>query len=175
LDQADPLLVEAVLRGDDAAFGLLYDKYARLVRAVCYDEARNTADAQDMSQDVFMRAHDKLDRIKEREKFARWLVSIAKNVCREYRKKKARDRHILVGSDPPEANETQPEEHDDRLDGLQAALAKLPERQRLAIRAYYLQGEDPVQAGRVLNLSRSSFYRLLEKAREHLKTILDES
>ena len=172
--QSDPVLVEAVLRGDEAAFGQLYDKYARLVRAVCYDEARNTADTQDLSQEVFLRAHDKLDRLKEHDKFAPWLVSIAKNVCREYRKKRARDRHILVGSDPLDIADDQADPPDDRLEGLSEALSRLPERQRLAIRAYYLQGEDAAQAGRILQLSRSSFYRLLEKARANLKTILEK-
>ena len=52
------MLVLAVLAGDKAAYGKLYDRYAPLVRAVCYDEAGNLADSQDLAQDVFLRAYE---------------------------------------------------------------------------------------------------------------------
>jgi hypothetical protein len=46
LDQpSDRELIRAVLTGDRAAYGVLYDRYAPLIRAVCYDHARNLADA----------------------------------------------------------------------------------------------------------------------------------
>jgi DNA-directed RNA polymerase specialized sigma24 family protein len=54
--RSDNELVQAAVAGDRAAYGTLYDRYAPLVRAVCYDHTRNLADAQDLAQDVFLRA-----------------------------------------------------------------------------------------------------------------------
>lgn len=74
---SDKALVLAVFAGDKAAYETLYDRYAPLVRAVCYDMTGNLADAQDLAQDVFMRAYEKLDRLRDPELFGRWVVGIA--------------------------------------------------------------------------------------------------
>ena len=172
--QSDAILVAGALRGDTAAYGQLYDKYARLVRAICYDETNHSTDSQDLAQEVFLRAHAKLQRLKDREQFGPWVISIAKNVCREYRKKRARDRHILVGGAPAEAIANEVEPPDERLAELEKAIRSLPERERMAIRTFYLQGEDVAEASRILKVSRSSLYRLLECARARLKHSLSQ-
>ncbi len=68
---SDKTLIEAVLAGDKAAYEKLYDRYAPLVRAVCYDYTGNLADAQDLAQDVFMRAYEKLDRLRNPDSFGK--------------------------------------------------------------------------------------------------------
>ena len=172
--ESDLLLIARVLKGDKAAFGLLYDKYAALVRAICYDETKNITDAQDMAQEVFLRAYGKIPALRDHDRFGPWLVSIAKNLCREYRKKKARDRHVLTG-DMPEDILTDPQDPpDENLAELQAAIGRLPEKERIAIRTFYLQGEDADQARRLMKVSRSEFYRILQRARENLRKHLDE-
>jgi len=49
---SDKTLIKAVLAGEKAAYERLYDCYAPLIRAVCYDTTANLADAQDLAQDV---------------------------------------------------------------------------------------------------------------------------
>ena len=53
---SDANLVEAVLSGDRSAYTDLYDRYARLVRAICYDATWDLNHSQDLSQEVFLRA-----------------------------------------------------------------------------------------------------------------------
>ena len=89
-------LVEATLKGDKAAYGELYDRYAALIRAICYDTAQSVPSAQDLAQEVFLRAYQKLSSLRQPEKFGGWLVGIARRMCREYRRTKARDRHVFV-------------------------------------------------------------------------------
>jgi len=85
------MLVRAVLAGQRAAYEKLYDRYASLVRAVCYDTTRNLADAQDLAQDVFLRAYEKLAQLRDPDRFGNWLVAIARLRSREWRRKKLRD------------------------------------------------------------------------------------
>ena len=166
-DDAD--LVRAVLQGDQQAFGLLYDRYARLVRVICHDTTRDLQKTQDLAQEAFLRAYQKLDRLKSPDRFGAWLAALARNVCREYRRSQARNRHVLVGLDPEPAVEQKPSTEDDRLALLREAIERLPEKQKMALRVYYLQGEDVENARNILGLSRSSFYRLLEKAKHNVE------
>ena len=174
--QSDAKLVLRALNGDERAFGELYDRYVRLVRAICYDSTGELNQAQDMGQEVFLRAYERLGELKEPELFGRWVVSITRNVCREFRRGKYRDRHILVGLDPEELGSTgSPDVSSDyRMDYLEAAIGKLSEKERLALHVYYLQGNDAEKAQEILGISRSSFYRVLTAAKEKVERYIRE-
>lgn len=174
--QSDAKLVLRALNGDDSAFGELYDRYVRLVRAICYDSTRDRNQAQDLGQEVFLRAYERLGELKDPELFGRWLVSIARNVGREFRRGMYRDRHILVGLEPEELPATgSPNEGSDyRMDYLEAAIRNLSEKERLALHVYYLQGNDADEAQEILGISRSSFYRLLTAAKEKVERYIRE-
>jgi len=172
LTVADATLVLETLKGDKTAFSELYDRYARLVRAVCNDTTRDLSQAQDLAQEVFLRAYSKLDRLNEPDRFGSWLMSITRNVCREYRRGKFRDRHVLVGLAPDENEPTEKENPGEQLLDLKEALSKLSEKERLALHVYYLQEQDAEQAQKILNISRSGLYRLLARAREKLEQYL---
>ncbi len=168
---SDKTLIEAVFAGDKAAYGKLYDRYAPLVRAVCYDMTGNLADAQDLAQDVFMRAYEKLEHLREPGLFGRWVVGIARLRCKEWRRKKARiqDRHSRL-------NEAKPAiagcSNDGQIEQLREMIRKLPTKERLILHTFYLQGKSADNACRIFGLSRSGFYRALERAREQLAILL---
>lgn len=174
--QSDAQLVLRTLNGDESAYGELYDRYGRLVRAICYDNTREVNQAQDLCQEVFLRAYVRLDELKDRERFGYWLVGIARNVGREFRRGKYRDRHILIGLEPEEVPETRsPEKESDyRKDYLDAAIESLTEEERLALHTYYLQDHNADQSQEILGISRSGFYRLLSKAKKKVERYIRE-
>jgi RNA polymerase sigma factor (sigma-70 family) len=94
-------------------------------------------------------------------------------VCREYRRGRVRDRHVLVGLEGPEFQAPQELEADERLDYLKEAMGRLSEKEREALHVYYLQDQDADQAQRLLGVSRSSFYRLLTKAKKKIEKFLE--
>ena len=168
---SDKMLVRAVLAGDKAAYEKLYDCYAPLIRAVCYDTTGNLADAQDLAQDVFMRAYEKLDRLRDQDRFGKWLIGIARLRCHEWLRRNLhlRDKRVELSEvqiavpDPPE---------DDRIELLRKMIATLPDKERLALHTFYLQGNSAESAYRIMGLSRSGFYRVLERARKRLKQLM---
>lgn len=172
----DATLVLKVLDGDQQAFGELYDRYVKLVRAICYDSTRDVNTAADLAQEVFLRVYNKLALLKDVERFGPWLISISRNVGREYRRGQARDRHYLVGLEPPEVPTEKPgSEKEYRLDSLQKALADLSEKERMVLHVHYLQDTKSEQGPELLGLPRSSYYRLLERAKKKAaKFITDE-
>ena len=168
---SDKTLIEAVFAGDKAAYEKLYDRYAPLVRAVCYDMTGNLADAQDLAQDVFMRAYEKLSHLREPGLFGKWLVGIARLRCKEWRRQKLRSQNRNVGLNDAQAVASDPPD-DSRIELLQKMITKLPEKERLALHTFYLQGNSADNARRIMGLSRSGFYRVLERARKRLERLL---
>jgi RNA polymerase sigma-70 factor (ECF subfamily) len=170
----DRTLVQGVLEGDRSAFAELYDRRARLIRAICYDATRDLHAAADLTQEVFLRAYRKLGQLRDADRFGAWLAGIARQVCREWRRSRRRERERM--SDPALARSAALDERDgpeQRIVDLREAIATLPEKERLALHAFYLQELDAEQAGAVLGLSRSGIYRVLSCARERLRKLLN--
>ncbi len=168
---SDKTLIEAVFAGDKEAYGKLYDRYAPLVRAVCYDMTGNLADAQDLAQDVFMRAYEKLGHLREPARFGKWLVGIARLRCKEWRRQRLRSQNKNVGLNNAQAVTPEPPD-DSRIELLREMITTLPEKERLALHTFYLQGNSADNVRRIMGLSRSGFYRVLERARKRLEQLL---
>ena len=172
---ADAALVRTILDGDTSAYGVLYDRYAQLVRAICYDTTRNVTDTADLSQEVFLRAFRGLRDLRDAERYGAWLVAITKTVCQDWRRTRARDRHRYVNN-PEDVSVAERMALDkDATDGrIHDALLQMPEKERLAVQAFYLLGESAEQTQAALRLSRSGLYRVLQRARNRLRRLLKE-
>lgn len=168
---SDRKLIQAVFAGEKAAYEKLYDRYAPLVRAICYDTTRNITDAQDLAQDVFMRAYEKLDNLHDPERFGKWLVGIARLRCREWRREKLRSQNKNVGLNNAKSVVPNPSDNS-RIELLQKMITTLPPKERLALHTFYLEGNSVEAARRIMGLSRSGFYRVLERARKRLEKLI---
>ena len=172
------------------AFARIYDRHSAVVRALCIRHLPTDADADDALQETFIRAYRLLHEATEPDTLRPWLYAIARNVCAERRRASARrtkhergaaqERIVMNGlsstnhtiaprrADPTHASA----EHAEALSRLSSALDELPDDERLAIHLYYLEPDPIVAAGSALGISRSGFYKLLARAREHLASIL---
>lgn len=166
-------LVRAVIAGDKAAYGILYDRFAPIVRAVCHDRTRNLADAQDLAQDVFLRAYQRLGELRKPESFGPWIIGIARRRCLEWRRQTVRRqrKHEMVQAGPAGAEGVSEHSENGQLLTL---IATLGEDERLALHAFYLQDKSAEQARRIMGLSRSGFYKLLDRARTKLRRQLEQ-
>src|SRR5262249_38668096 len=150
----DAELVARTLAGDRESFGLLYDRYARLVRAVAFGAGRDLAAVQDLTQESFLRAFRKLPTLRERERFGPWVVGIARQVAREHRRRRREERlgeAAPEAADDPAATTSAAEE----VEHLLRLVSRLPERERLAVHFFFLNERDANETARLLNLSRS--------------------
>src|SRR5258706_7940896 len=73
--------IEQALRGDQAAFGQLMHRYAGAVYNVAYQMLGMAQDAEDASQEIFLRAYTRLESFDRVRRFSTWLLSIASNYC----------------------------------------------------------------------------------------------
>ncbi len=168
---SDRELIQSVLAGEKTGYEKLYDRYGPLVRAICYDTTRNLADAQDLAQDVFMRAYEKLYLLRDPDRFGKWVVGIARFRCKEWRRQKSQGRNKHVGLDDADLAIANPS-NDGRIEQLREIITTLPEKERLALHTFYLQDKSADDARGIMGLSRSGFYRVLERARKRLEKLL---
>jgi RNA polymerase sigma-70 factor (ECF subfamily) len=179
-----------------AAFARIYDRHAPVVLALCRQHvtrsAGGDAEADDALQETFIRAFRLLHRVDDPDQLRAWLYAIARRVCAERRRAAARRSsheargahvHMNAGMEhtpiPAATTPSAPTpaagaEHNEQLALLDRALDALPDRERLAIHLYYLEPDPVAAASSVLGLSRSGFYKLLTKAREHLAALMTQ-
>jgi RNA polymerase sigma-70 factor (ECF subfamily) len=161
-------LVERVRGGDHEAFAVLYDRHARLVRAICFDATGHLGAAEDLAQEVFLKAHQKLHQLRDAESFVPWLCETARRAGRDWRRSRGRCRlpDAVLDVDP-----AAPEE-DSHVAELREAIRQLPEDERTALHLFYLEEQPAAVARQALGLSQSGFYKLLDRARRHARLIM---
>ena len=169
--------------GNLEAFGRIHARHAGWVLSLCRRHGSggpfgSLADAEDATQEVFIRAYERLDRVDDCTGFGRWLSRIATNVVRERRRSTARrfkhEGNVMTTaplSSPPAAEASAMRR--EQIHGLERALDELADDERLAIHIHYLEHDPVATAARVLSLSRSAYYKLLARARGSLATLLE--
>ena len=173
---SDEAIIERCLEGDGNAFSQLVEKYQNAVYGLCYHIVSNFADAQDLTQETFVRAYLDLPRIRDRSKFASWLYRITVNTCKMWlRDRKGADdlpleavdqagKEFADGGSPQESAEAE----ELRL-SITEAIASLSEKNRLAVTLYYIDGLSHDEIGDFLSLSTSAVKSRLHRARTQLK------
>jgi RNA polymerase sigma-70 factor (ECF subfamily) len=158
-DPTDSELVHQALAGDPHAFARLYDRYARLVRAVATDAGPTSA--EDVTQEAFLRAYRTLGSLRSPERFAPWLVGIARLVTREWRRCAPGEAipAEIPGQEGPNVIDDQ-----DEVAFLHALVARLPDEERQVIQFFFLNGRNAVETARLLGRSRSGVYVLIRSA-----------
>jgi len=86
----DGYLIQQCLNGDSTAFGFIVDKYRKSVYASAFSRVNNFHDAQDVTQEVFIKAYRNLRTLKRWDSFAGWLYRITINMCKDWSKSKSR-------------------------------------------------------------------------------------
>jgi RNA polymerase sigma-70 factor (ECF subfamily) len=158
--ESDVVLVARTLAGDRQAFGRLYDRYARPVRAVCLGAGFDAV--ADLTQESFLRAFRHLSSLREPNRFGPWVVGIARQVVREHRRRRRSESPAVDPSvdDPAVAAVDEADE----IRHVLGLLARLPEAERLAVQFCLLSGRDADEAARLLGRSRSGTYAVLKRA-----------
>ncbi|MEQ6119831.1 RNA polymerase sigma factor [Reichenbachiella sp. MALMAid0571] len=170
----DELLVSNLQNGDNSAMGELYSRYYMLVFAKCLSFAKNTDDANDLTQDVMLRVMEKISTFKGDSKFSTWLYAVTFNYCTD-KKRKAKGKFFEpIDSLVNLADCTDQErELDAKIKEEVAGKALMTishEDQQLLIMKYQLN-KSIVELQDIYNLSASAVKMRLMRAREKAVTL----
>jgi RNA polymerase sigma-70 factor (ECF subfamily) len=166
---SDEELVRRVLSGDRDAFGALVERYKGMVYGVAYAHLRNFHDAQDLSQEVFIKAFLNLSSYDPARPFGNWLYVITRRMAidrlRGRREMKELTDEIIDRSPTPDVRAERREMQ--RL--LKDALSRLSERNRETFCLYYMDGYSIREISRILSVPQGTVKRRLHEARKILR------
>lgn len=94
--EKDELLLERIRKGETAAFQELVESYKKKVYFLAYDLTGTHQDAEDASQEVFVRVFRSIDRFQSRSKLSTWIYTITANACKDMNKRKKRGRMVAL-------------------------------------------------------------------------------
>src|SRR5215470_14772191 len=86
-------LIDRARRGDDEAFRLIFERYARPIISFIYDMVGQRDLAEELTQETFVRAYKNMGALRDQTKLSTWLFGIAKNVARESLRSRYREDH----------------------------------------------------------------------------------
>ncbi len=173
---SDDFLIARTLAGDGDAFGALVDRYERAVYHLAYRTLRDVEDAKDASQEAWVKAYRALATFRPGAKFATWIFTICYRVCCDRLAKRKR----FTGAEIPDVADPSPgpaaafEARED-AERLRAAIERLPEKYRVVITLFHLQGKQYEEIARVLGLPLGTVKTHLFRAKEQLRTSLGET
>ena len=185
---SDAEMMLRVKAGDDSAFDYLVQKYRRPMIGFMYRMARNTAAAEDLAQEVFLRVYRSRANYEASAKFSTWLYRIATNLGVNHARDTRHERpeNTMNLDEPDSETGTTPDLADkepnveegilrrERLAAIRQKVEALPERQKLAVLMHKYQEMDYRQIADVLKLSESATKSLLFRAYETLRNELKE-
>ena len=169
----DGYIIHRCLNGDSNAFGFLVDKYKAGVYAFAYERLHNFHDAEDIAQEVFLKAYKSLRTLRRWDSFASWLYRITLNLCRNWiRAQSSRpDREFMEDQDPEvlEAHSRNTHRQELACESVREALDSLPEMYSQALTLHYFGGMTSMEIARFTGVSPSAIRMRLRKARSLLK------
>ena len=179
MDKDDVQLIHNILSGDDEAFSTLVQRYQKSVHALAWRKIGDFHYAEEITQDTFLQAYEKLPTLKNRNQFAGWLYVITNNLCTDWLRKKrpalqslgdasvkaidklTYERYVL------EQREIETTER--RHEIVKQLLEKLPESERTVVTLYYLGEMTTKEIGKFLGVSVNTITSRLQRARERLQ------
>ena len=178
---SDAELVELVLSGEQDAFAVLVERYKDAVQNLAYRMLSNATEAEDVTQEVFVRAYTQLATYKSAHKFSTWLLSIASHLAIDQLRRRRflalplEDVPFLewvadlgVG---PEQSALEGEQQDE----IQAYLQRLPSKYRAVIVLRYWYDLSYEEIGMALNLTPALVKARLHRARELLARYIKDN
>jgi len=179
MENNDVVLVHRVLAGDDTAFTTLMEKYQKQVHSIVWRTIKDFHIAEDIVQETFLKAHQKLGTLNDPHRFSAWLNAIATRRClawfREKRLNSELSENINIAmrhNDPYSgylASEQTKEATQQLRETIKKWLGKLRENERTVLTLHYFDGMSCEEIAAFLDVTPNTIKSRLSRARQRLK------
>ncbi|HMK20468.1 MAG TPA: RNA polymerase sigma factor [Chitinophagaceae bacterium] len=178
-------LIEQLKQGDETAFKTIVEQWKDMVYNTILGIVQNETEAEDLTQDVFIKVFEKISTFKGDSKFSTWLYRIATTTALDHLRSKKRKKRFgflqsLGGGN--DEKESIPDFHHpgvsldnkERAAVLFKAIESLPENQKTAYTLHKLEGLSYRDVSEVLNTTVSAVESLMSRANQNLRKELEE-
>ena len=175
----DTQLIHQTLDGDDAAFSELVEKYQKQVHALVWRKIGDFHTAEEITQDTFLKAYQKLGTLKQPKRFSSWLYVIATSLCNTWLRKKYRRAKLTQNMDEMQTERTTYSEHviaeneritaETQREVVKKLLAKLAESERTVMILHYFGEMSCTEIGAFMGVSANTVKSRLRRAQQRLQ------
>jgi len=168
---SDADVVREVLGGRHDSFTMLVERHFTSIYGLCLSYVKDATEAEDAAQDTFVKCYNRLDTLRNPQKFAGWLASIARNICLNRLKTHARRREILmeVAENGMEQEHVVDAERTELRETVRRKVDELPPKTREAVYLYYFEEKSLKEIAAYVGKSPNAVARLLKYGRRLLK------
>ena len=171
-DALESQAIAAVKSGDRSAYDYLVTKYMKRVASVAWGIVRNSADAEDLAQEAFVKAFQSMNRFQSGQPFGPWIFRIVTNLSLDVVKHRTKFRHEELSGDEPAARRDSAalpavtSEIGRRID---REIESLPEMQRVVARLFLVEEFEHFEIASMTGLSEGTVRSHLSLARKKLR------
>jgi RNA polymerase sigma-70 factor (ECF subfamily) len=176
---SDAELIERCLRKDNAAWEMAIARFRRKVFHIAYRFTGKHDEAEDLTQEIFLKVFRSLDKFNREADFGTWLSSVARNYCIDHYRASRREREVLVEdalaydlATSPSGNPYRALEDQDRRSLVRRGLEQLPGKLREAVVLRDLQGLTYQEMALRLTLPEGTVKSRINRGREELARLL---
>ncbi|MCB0773606.1 MAG: sigma-70 family RNA polymerase sigma factor [Flavobacteriales bacterium] len=166
--------IDLVLNGDQRAFGALVHRYKHMVHTVTWRVLRHDQDAEEATQDVFVKAYQRLGEYQGTSKFSTWLYSIAYRTAITALRRRKPDsgslEELTVAGREPGATPNEPTT--DRAAALERALRHLSPEDSAVVTMFYLEELSVQEIVTITGIGASNVKVKLHRSRKRLQEVL---
>ncbi len=177
-DQND---IEKVLKGDSSAYSALVERHQRRLLGLLVHACGSREQAEDLAQETFVRAYQKLRLFEGRSSFYTWLCRVAMNLLASERRRKRLESHgqregfdVVIQSSGSDSTAEHQVERDELRQCVQSAIAMLDVERRAVLLLRDFDGMDYEQIAETLQIPIGTVRSRLHRARLELKAILEK-
>ncbi|MGB1308224.1 MAG: RNA polymerase sigma factor [Oceanihabitans sp.] len=174
----DQIIINQILEGDTKAFAVLVDRYKNLVFTLALQMVKNREEAEEVSQDTFIKVFKKLEKFKGESKFSTWIYKIAYNTCLDRIKSNKRKQNTVAINEFTEQevktldNALSKLEAQERKQAIQNCLQLLPADDCALLTLYYFEELSLDEIAKVIGIKANNVKVKLFRSRKKLTTIL---
>jgi len=174
----DHYYIEAICKGDARAFVTLVDRYKHMVFTLAMKILKNNEEAEEVSQDVFIKVYNALHTFKGDSKFSTWLYKIAYYQSLDYLKRQKRNLHTSSINSDIEYHLSSVEsalnglEESERKLAIKRAIDKLPEDDAVVITLHYFEELSLKEIAEIMDIEANTVKVRLFRSRKRLAVFL---
>lgn len=176
--QDDQKYITMTLAGDVNAFAILIDRYKNMVYTLCLRMMKTAEDAEEIAQDVFLKAFQKLSTFKGTSKFSTWIYSITYHRCLDALSRKRKQPTHYAAEINEEITEEKVSSILEVIEAkelrvqLEACIQQLKEEDTFLVTLYYLEEQSLEEIAEMTGMTKNNVKVKLFRARKKLYTIM---
>lgn len=179
MEKGESYIITRILAGKTEEYGYFLDTYGQPVFSLIVRMVNSEEDAEELTQDTFMKAFEHLSSFNGKSNFSTWIYRIAYNTALSFLRKKNVEQTVIDDNQWNRISDTQIDdalnnESEEQIEKLQQALTKLTAEERALVTLFYEEEHSIQELAQILNLNEGNIKVKLHRLRKKLYVLMQK-